>query len=254
MNVNSENFITIQGWMRTELNLKGNDLLVYAIIYGFSQTNNQKFTGSLQYLADWCGATKQGILKNLSNLIKAGLIIKVEELQRTYYYTTKFTPYTTKFTPEIKLSLPNNISNNIDNKKESISKDIEYTDNKPSFEFGKTNQPKQSLYSFCMASIYNFTNNQTIQKELKAFVDSLSEMKKLKGQKQFTSILNKLNEYGKTDDEKIRIIRYSIEHGYGTFYKLEDRKNKKVSSAKSDVVRATKEQKEAIRSGKGTQY
>ena len=48
------NFISIQGWMRTELNLSGNELLVYAIIYGFSQDGESKFTGSRQYLADWC--------------------------------------------------------------------------------------------------------------------------------------------------------------------------------------------------------
>ena len=80
--------------MRTELELKGNDLMVYAIIYGFSQTENQKFTGSLQYLADWCGATKQGIMKNLKNLIDAGLIIKEERTENNVkfvsYYTTEF--------------------------------------------------------------------------------------------------------------------------------------------------------------------
>ena len=68
MNIKDRNYITIQAWMRTELGLKGNDLLVYAIIYGFSQVENQRFNGSLQYLADWCGATKSGIQKNLKNL------------------------------------------------------------------------------------------------------------------------------------------------------------------------------------------
>ena len=36
--MNADNYINIQGWMRTDLDLKGNELLVYAIIYGFSQT------------------------------------------------------------------------------------------------------------------------------------------------------------------------------------------------------------------------
>ena len=66
--IQGKNFVTIQGWMRTELNLKGNELIVYAVIYGFSQTEEQWYTGSLQYLADWCGATKQGVLKNLKSL------------------------------------------------------------------------------------------------------------------------------------------------------------------------------------------
>ena len=53
--VHNENYITIQGWMINELGLKGNSLIIYATIYGFSQTNNCEFTGSANYLAQWCG-------------------------------------------------------------------------------------------------------------------------------------------------------------------------------------------------------
>lgn len=74
--VNHENFIVIHGWMVNELNLKGNELLVYAIIYGFSQTENQFFTGSLQYLADWTKSTKQGVMKNLKSLLEKILFKK----------------------------------------------------------------------------------------------------------------------------------------------------------------------------------
>lgn len=51
--VKKENFVCIQGWMISELHLKGNDLLVYAIIYGYSQDGSSCFSGGLQYLADW---------------------------------------------------------------------------------------------------------------------------------------------------------------------------------------------------------
>ena len=64
----SENYVVIQGWMIKELGLKGNELLVYALIYGFSQTEGQKFTGSLQYLEDWCNSSRQGIIKCLQSL------------------------------------------------------------------------------------------------------------------------------------------------------------------------------------------
>ena len=66
--ITNENYITIQGFMVNELNLKGNELLIYAIIYGFSQLDNQEFKGSLQYLADWTNSTKQGVIKNLKSL------------------------------------------------------------------------------------------------------------------------------------------------------------------------------------------
>ena len=62
--IKNENHVTISGWMINELNLKGNDLMVYAIIYGFSQTTGTAFTGSLSYLADWCNSSVRGIQKN----------------------------------------------------------------------------------------------------------------------------------------------------------------------------------------------
>lgn len=76
MTIKRENYITIQGWMVTDLKLKGNSLLIYAIIYGFSQEDGQRFTGSRQYLADWTNGTKRGVQQVLNNLIEAGLLDK----------------------------------------------------------------------------------------------------------------------------------------------------------------------------------
>jgi hypothetical protein len=73
------NYVSIQSFMVKDLELKGNELLIYAIIYGFSQTSNQEFTGSLQYLANWTNSSKQGVLKNLKNLQDKGLVIKCEK-------------------------------------------------------------------------------------------------------------------------------------------------------------------------------
>ncbi len=76
--VRDDNFVVEHGWMVNRLQLKGNDLRVYAIIYGFSQTGGQEFTGSLQYLADWVNGSKQGVQKNLRALLDRGLIKKRE--------------------------------------------------------------------------------------------------------------------------------------------------------------------------------
>jgi hypothetical protein len=74
--IKRDNYITIQGWMITDLDLKGNELLIYAIIYGFSQVSGQAFSGSLQYLADWTNSTKQGVLKALQSLCSRGYLSK----------------------------------------------------------------------------------------------------------------------------------------------------------------------------------
>lgn len=132
--VQNENYVVIQGWMLNELQLKGNELIVYAIIYGFTQIEGQLFNGSLQYLADWTNSTKQGVLKNLKSLIEKGYIKKndkyINSVKFCEYYTTKLNEVYNKvdegiqqsLIPPIKQSLTNNINlntsinNNNDNK------------------------------------------------------------------------------------------------------------------------------------------
>lgn len=74
--VKKDNYVVIQGWMLSELGLKGSELVVYACIYGFSQTDDQWFSGSRQYLAEWTNSTKRSVQNALKSLVKKGLLIK----------------------------------------------------------------------------------------------------------------------------------------------------------------------------------
>ena len=73
--VKNESFVIIQGWMINELGLKGNDLIVYAIIYGFSQDGESVYKGGQDYLAGWARCTTRGIRKNLTSLLEKKLIL-----------------------------------------------------------------------------------------------------------------------------------------------------------------------------------
>ena len=88
-NIKSDNYIVIQGFMVSDLSLKGNELLIYAIIYGFSQTENQWFTGSRQYLADWTNSTTRSVQKCLNSLTDKGLI----EKRNKYVNNIKYCEY-----------------------------------------------------------------------------------------------------------------------------------------------------------------
>lgn len=77
--IKDDNYFQISGWMINRLNLKGAMLLVYAIIYGFSQDGECEFKGSRQYLCDFTGVTKPTIDKALDDLCKRNLIIKISE-------------------------------------------------------------------------------------------------------------------------------------------------------------------------------
>lgn len=74
--VNNNNYFSIHGWMVNELNLQGNELMTYAIVYGFSQTEGTKFTGSINYLCDFTNSSRTTIIKCLKTLTEKKLIIK----------------------------------------------------------------------------------------------------------------------------------------------------------------------------------
>ena len=102
MEIKKESFFTVQAFMVNELKLKGNELLIYAIIFGFSQAENQFFTGSLNYLASWCGISSKTTVKTiLNNLIDKGLL----EKEDIYKNGVKYCKY--KALTEIKsISIP----------------------------------------------------------------------------------------------------------------------------------------------------
>ena len=185
--VRNENFVNIMGWMVNDLGLKGNELIIYAIIYGFSQTENQTYNGNLQYLADWTNSTKQGVIKSLKSLIEKNLIEKTEKningIKVCEYHVTKFNGIKQSLMGikqslmgGIKQSLTNNIyidniSNNIIknyNKKEIENDDLEDKFNKFWKEYPKKvsketarkwfikNKPNDELFNKMIKSLERF--------------------------------------------------------------------------------------------------
>ena len=71
-----DNFIVVWGFMRQEFKLKGFELLVYAVIFGYHKSNCAPFTGSREYLEEWTGGSRTSVENALSSLVDRGLIIK----------------------------------------------------------------------------------------------------------------------------------------------------------------------------------
>lgn len=133
--INKNNYINIQGWMLSDLNLKGTDLLVYAIIYGFCQVSGHSFHGSIKYLQEWTNCSKPCIISSLNNLVNSGLLNKstsgfgqpnIYTVNNIYQYEDEVVKEVNPNGKEIlpndgKESLPNNIelnnNNNINNNK-----------------------------------------------------------------------------------------------------------------------------------------
>lgn len=210
--VKNENFIVIQGWMISELGLKGNELLIYAIIYGFSQDEETLFKGGLQYLMDWTNSSKPTVLNALKNLLDKGFIEKIE----TNINGVKFCDYRSRnFTGVVKNLyrggkeiLPDNINNNIDNKIVINKKE--------------SKKKKETLSSV----IENYTDNEELTQCLKEFV----EMRKAGNKGMFTVYalkqnLGKLDKLAVNDGAKIDIVNQTLEHTWKSFYPLQEGRN-----------------------------
>ena len=74
--IKNENFVQIGAWMINHLHLRGNELLIYALIYGFSKDGNSVFRGSINYIASWFGISERSTIENLKSLIEKKLITK----------------------------------------------------------------------------------------------------------------------------------------------------------------------------------
>lgn len=234
--MNTNNFVVIQGWMRSELNLSGNDLLVYAIIYGFSQDGETAFNGSLQYLANWCGATKQGIQKNLKNLIDMGLIAKNDRIINGVKFCSYSCILCNIVAHPIQHSCIDNIDNNIDDNSIPINRNIgDDEDNSESHSYspkelrddflGSVKKPekqkRKSLYDKCVDEVYAYTKNLALQDALVRYLSVRLAIKEkpLYGVNQWIGLLNRLT---KTRGNKLRIVEQSIEKGWCSFYEFKD--------------------------------
>ena len=215
--VKEENYISISGWMVTRLGLKGNELLVYAIIYGFSQDGETRYTGSLQYLADWTNSTKQSCIKCLKSLAEKGYITKYEKIVNGVkfceYQAVKLKSMVVNkvehgikqsLTGGIKQSLPNNLDNNtldnnIINKKERKSKSKSYDE-----------------------QIAEYTGNEELQDALKAFIQMRAFIKKPMTEYALKLMLKKLDELGNNETTKIAILNQSITHNWQGIFPLKN--------------------------------
>lgn len=133
--VTNKNYVTILGWMITDLHLKGNELLIYAVIHGFCQDGDSEFTGSVAYLQAWTGLSYQGTANVLKSLVEKGLLAKVSETRNGVI----FCKYQTLYPPK-NFGTPSQKScDNIDNDINALSNDKDniYNPKPQKFDFRK---------------------------------------------------------------------------------------------------------------------
>ena len=208
--VKNENYITIQGWMVNKLQLKGNALMVYAIIYGFSQEENSWFTGTSNYLAEWCNCSRQSISTILKKLVEQGLIEKkpIEINNVLFNHYKAITNYNTcKETLQgCKETLHNNISNNISNTKK-ISNNIN-NENSKSSKISKNEKKLKNILK--IIDEYDF--NEKVIDLLETFFKGLIDNNVFITDEKIRGNLNRIaNKDLKT---QLNTIQLSLDNGY----------------------------------------
>lgn len=220
--VDDKVYFSVQAWMVTKLKLRGAERDVYAIIYGYSQDGESDYHGSLAYLSELTGYSKNSICTALKSLTEKELIIKKEKISNNI----KFVRYTINFdgiqatcTP-IQATCTNNKKDNKQENKKSNSKEL-----LQNFQFGGNSKlrSKESLYSKCVSMIDDFISKHNagnpIRNKLIAYLHFRLQVKdKPLYTNMWKGMLNKLDDLHRQGYGYEPIIDYCLERGYLSFY------------------------------------
>jgi len=228
----SQNFIVIQGWMCNELNLKGNELLIFALIYGFSQDNYSSFCGGRKYIAETFNISLPTVDKALKSLIESELLIKEEgDFTRPDMYYVNM-GVVKKLYGGGKETLLNNINKNIN--KNTISKDIvqstTFSDDKPK---------KKNQFQKCLDMVNEYTTNGELRQKLmecyKLFTENSRESGKPFYANNFKGKLNVLSDLSSDVNMQIKIVEQTLKLGYNGFYELKTDNRRKTGNTTHDI-------------------
>lgn len=147
--IKPENYVVIQGWMITDLQLKGAELITYAAIYGFCQGEADGFTGGMSYLSSWTGTTTRTVISAVNSLEKKGLISRTYEMVRGVKVSRLKTLREKISLPSENISLPD--VKNFPEPCEKISPNNKYINNKykkRNIKEKKQRTPSGDFYNF----------------------------------------------------------------------------------------------------------
>lgn len=80
--ISDTNFYTVFGWMLNVLELKGNELSIFAIIYGYSQDGESEFDGSISYLQSFANVSSKQTVYTMLDSLQTRHYIKKREFTK----------------------------------------------------------------------------------------------------------------------------------------------------------------------------
>lgn len=247
--VNDNNFIAIQGWMRTKLNLKGNELLIYALIYGFSQDGESKFKGSRKYIADWCGCSLNTVDRTLGSLVDKGLLTKYPH---TDDYGNRLVDYvaihpTAAATPapatatQAPTTTQDPWASATNTNTEQFQQSVAEPEPKP--------QPKKTRKAKSFdAIIDNYTSDPTTKELLGAWLQNRKAKRSAMTDRAIQGNINKLDKCAQQSRMSVNdYLNEVICRGWGSFFPIENYKRtgyQKPQPQQQQIIRTPEEQRQ----------
>lgn len=80
--ISDNNFYIVFGWMLNVLELKGNELSIFAIIYGYSQDGKSEYDGSISYLQSFANVNSKQTVYTMLDSLQARHYIKKRDFMK----------------------------------------------------------------------------------------------------------------------------------------------------------------------------
>lgn len=186
-------YIVIQAPMISELGLKGNSLLLFAMIHGFSKDGKNRFRASLEDMAEWLVTSKGAVSSTLKALEKSGYITKYDVKDGNIdkpEYSTNYEALMAKVEAEGSLKInriyaekSQGVLNQYPSKKRANSRGTETVPVLNQLQRGTETVPKRGT-----ELVPNKYNNINIYKYYSCCYGELTEAQKQEEEKQFFKI------------------------------------------------------------------
>ena len=238
-------------------------LLIYALIYGFSQDGVSEFRGSRSYICKWFNISLPTVDKALNSLVEKNLITKREEIVNNVKYNCyKVILQGSKESLQGvvknlyrggKESLHNNTNNNnnYNNTRNNIINNIITRSNRTAVEGGETKKllkkPKKTKKDIFIDKFLKicdeFDFSDDVLTKLVKFATVLTEMNFYPAEDTIRSQLIALSDKCKTDRQRIDVIDNTIIRGWKSLiYCIDDKKSSKDDRAEWDTPEMSNEQ------------
>ena len=155
--IDNKLYYQVAGWMINDLNLKGQELICYAIIYSLSQLGQGRYLAGLDYLASFMQCSQPTASKALKGLQDRGLIDKEEVTtdtgRRVLYYCTNPDEDEKESYRGVNKNLIDGVNkkfmdNNINNKEYNNINNKRLSNDNPKVEFSEKFEHFWKLYDY----------------------------------------------------------------------------------------------------------